>query len=67
MNIAPIMLSKRISQAMSARRFAHHKLRIGDRFGHRTAMQEASFYLKLARQWKPKARIDQLEFREAAE
>lgn len=67
MNIDRIMLEKRAEQAMSARRFAIHKLRIGDRFGHRTWMEDALFYLKLARQWKPRARPEITYFAEDAE
>lgn len=67
MNIAQIMLHKRVEQALWARRFAHHKLRIGDRFGHRTEMQEARFFLRLARQWKPKPEIKTTSYQEAAE
>jgi hypothetical protein len=67
MNIERIMLTKRVDQAMSARRFAHHKLRIGDRFGHRTEMHEALFYLKLAREWKPKLQVEPIKYQEAAE
>lgn len=67
MNIDRIMLEKRAEQAMSARRFAIHKLRIGDRFGHRTWMEEALFYLKLARQWKPKTMPVIPHFSEATE
>lgn len=49
-----LMLQTRIAQALSSRRRALHKLRIGDRFGHRECMDAAFFYLKLARQWKVK-------------
>ena len=49
-----VMLQSRVDQALFFRRRALHKLRIGDRFGHRSLMEDAKFYLKIARQWKAK-------------
>lgn len=67
MNIEAIMLSKRVDQAFSARRHALHKLRIGDRLGHRWGMQDALQHIAQARQWKPKAEIETLYYKVAAE
>lgn len=54
MDIEKIMLVTRVEQAMKARRSALRKRRIGDRIGYLTYMDEARFYLRLAREWKRK-------------
>lgn len=47
-----LMLRSRVDQALTRRRRAHHKLRIGDRIGFLKEMDGAKFFLKLAREWK---------------
>lgn len=49
-----VMLQSRVDQALSHRRRAIHKLRIGDRIGFLTEMDAAKLFIKLARQWKVK-------------
>lgn len=48
------MMQSRVNQALMHRRWAIHKLRIGDRASHRDLMLAALFFLKLARKWRSK-------------
>lgn len=45
-------LKRRMEQARYSWDRARHKLRMGDRFGHRWHMCDALFYLKLAKERK---------------
>lgn len=65
MSYETIMLRQRVDQAMSERRMARLNLRLGNRVDHKEHMHGARFYLRLARQWKPKTSTP--NFREAAE
>lgn len=49
-----LMFRSRVDQALTHRRRALHKLRIGDRIGFLKEMDGAKFFLKLAREWKAK-------------
>lgn len=49
-----VMFASRFEQSIGERKRAHHKLRMGDMIGFRGHMQGALFYMRLARQWKPK-------------
>lgn len=48
------MLHVRLDQALNERRHAHFKRRCGDAAGFKWGMEDARFYLLMARQWKPK-------------
>lgn len=49
-----LMFDQRLEQALRERRQARHKLRIGEFADFKEHMHGARFYLRLAREWKPK-------------